>query len=82
MRTCRVTPLAESIRSMEDVMHIQASPDGDHLAFEAATGILVARAEGTEKRYLALGSAPSWSPDGTKIVFAAGFAGSLVDVAT
>jgi Tol biopolymer transport system component len=82
VRTGRVTPLPESIRSMNDVMHVQASPDGTRLAFETAKGIFVARLDGTGVRYVALGSAPSWSPDGEKIVFAAGFSGFVANLAT
>jgi hypothetical protein len=82
VRTGRVTPLPDSIRSLEDVRHVQASPDGTQLAFETATGIFVAGADGTHIRRLALGSAPSWSPDGTEVVFATAFSGFVADVKT
>ncbi len=50
------------------------SPDGRTIVFQRLvrdeTSIWTMRADGTEKRRLASGSAPSFSPDGRRIVFA------------
>jgi Tol biopolymer transport system component len=47
------------------------SPDGRRLAYDDGNQILVARADGTHSRSVAVGSHPAWSPDGREIAFVA-----------
>ncbi len=45
------------------------SPDGMRLVFERAGRIVVAKADGSRERVLALGVQPAWSPGGQRIAF-------------
>ena len=54
--------------------HPEYSPDGQYIAYQSQTGvpqIWVMNADGTDQRQVTTvgGGDPSWSPDGTKIVF-------------
>ena len=48
------------------------SPDGRFIAFRALNGggeILAVDADGTNERYLGVGTQPRWSPDGNRVAF-------------
>ena len=74
-RTGKATELPDAIRSIDGAGHVQASPDGARLAFDDGEQIFVASLTGTLLRALTPpmrdASTPSWSPDGTQIVFEA-----------
>ena len=65
----------------EDVADPQLSPDGRQIAFTRRsvdkvndkwdTGVWLMNADGSRQRSLISGSAPRWSPDGTKLLYIA-----------
>lgn len=62
---------------------ISWSPDSRQLAFrDASNSIFLVEADGTERRFLVGGVGPSWSPDGSKILFLSQpfFSGSLMTI--
>ena len=66
------TPLPRSIRSIPTATQFAGSPDGRRFAFAAGGAIYIARTNGSTVHRIAtvLGArAPSWSPDGERIVF-------------
>jgi len=54
--------------SMEELA-ISWSPDSNRIVFDCPDGICVMDADGSHQRWLAVGSSPDWSPDGTRIAF-------------
>jgi TolB protein len=56
--------------------HISWSPDGRHIAFQSVENgtekIFVVNSDGTGRQAITNGSYPSWSPDGSKILFSTG----------
>lgn len=78
LRSGRVTPLPHSISSFGDVGHVEASPDGSLLAFEAevdgVSQLFVVGIDGRRVKQLTHVSAAAliggWSPDSRRIVFA------------
>lgn len=85
VRTGRATPLPRSIRSLPSPTQFQTSPNGARLAFASADGIYVARVDGTAVRLVMdtpTAAAPSWSPDGSTLVYSEGNEGLVVDVRT
>jgi dipeptidyl aminopeptidase/acylaminoacyl peptidase len=63
----------------EDVARPTLAPDGKHIIYERRwvdaladkweTALWIMNADGSKNRYLARGSEPSWSPDGTRIAY-------------
>lgn len=45
------------------------SPDGTQLAYERHDGIILVNADGTNDRFLTVGSHPNWSPTGARIAY-------------
>jgi Tol biopolymer transport system component len=78
LRAGETTPLPMSIRGIsERVAHVRVSPDGSTLAFDDGVEIYVANVDGTLVRQLTREGGvsevtPSWSPDGSTIVFKRG----------
>lgn len=80
LTTGAVTPLPESIRRVRSVGSVRVSPDGRSFAFEGAPErgslrqIFVSKVDGSDVRQLTQddaieGTHPSWSPDGSRIVY-------------
>jgi Tol biopolymer transport system component len=45
------------------------SPDGTQIAFDRHDGIVLLNADGSNDRFLTVGSFPDWSPDGERIAY-------------
>lgn len=71
-RTGATTPLPGRLAGLPGASHLQFSPDGSMVAFDADQHVYVANSDGTDLRRLTGGKAlhrtPAWSPDGTHLV--------------
>ncbi len=79
--TGRTTPLPDPIRAIGGARNFSVSPDGRQVAFDGGARVYVSDVEGTNLRPVTDGGsagAPSWSPDGRKIVFTDGDTDLLV----
>jgi len=83
LRTGKASALPRSIRKILGAGHFRVSNDGRKIAFDDDEAIFVARIDGTHlRRYEPeLGvSAPSWSPDASRLVFSEGNMVFLLDL--
>jgi Tol biopolymer transport system component len=80
-------PRSESYSPVDPPQPVRYSPDGTHAAYISGTDLVVASADGTERRVLVPGNVdrgPGWSPSGDRIAFLDGTRTTLsvVDLAT
>ncbi len=84
--TGRATPLPRTVRSIMGAANFRTSPDGERLAFDDGAHIYVGDMRGTWVGAIThdeVAEGPSWSPDGTRIVYSSGDGAlAVVDVAT
>jgi Tol biopolymer transport system component len=73
LRTGEVTRLSRRIRATSEPTQFAVAPGGERLAFAAGDSIFVTSLDGRDLRSVVTvdgASAPSWSPDGRRLVFA------------